>query len=114
MSPCRPKWVNNWKKLRDCSKYKSCGAQGNKSQAGIVGGLGVLLRVPDWNLHATDVLTLIGVSVDVNTLWLQAEQNNPELESARRETIAADSGLERASRERWPVSLLLPGTAFID
>ena len=56
----------------------------------------------------------IGVSADVNTLWLQAEHHNPELEIARRETIAADSGLERARRERWPVPSLLFGTAFTD
>jgi len=45
---------------------------------------------------------------------LQAEQNNPELESARRKTIAADSGLERARRQCWPVPSLLLGTAFTD
>jgi cobalt-zinc-cadmium efflux system outer membrane protein len=80
----------------------------------IVGELGVLLGFPDWKPQATGVLAPIGVSADVNTLWLQAEHNNPELESARRETIAANSGLERARRERWPVPSLLVGTAFTD
>ncbi|MDO9049242.1 MAG: TolC family protein [Methylobacter sp.] len=82
--------------------------------AGVVGELGVLLGFPDWKPQAKGLLAPIGVSADVNALWLQAEQNNPELESVRRETIAADSGLERARRERWPVPSLMLGTAFTD
>jgi outer membrane protein, heavy metal efflux system len=82
--------------------------------AGVMGELGVLLGFPDWKPQAQGVLAPIGVSADVNALWLQAEHRNPELESARRETIAADSGLERARRERWPVPSLLLGTAFTD
>lgn len=79
-----------------------------------VGELGVLLGFPNWKPQASGVLAPIGVSADVNTLWLRAEHHNPELEVARRETIAADSGLERARRERWPVPSLLVGTAFTD
>jgi len=82
--------------------------------AGVVGELAVLLGFPDWKPQAKGVLAPLGVSANANTLWLQAEHNNPELESARRETIAADSGLERARRERWPVPSLLLGTAFTD
>lgn len=82
--------------------------------AGVAGELAVLLGFPDWKPQAQGVLAPLGVSADVDTLWLQAEHNNPELESARRETIAADSGLERARRERWPVPSLLLGTAFTD
>jgi len=82
--------------------------------AGVVGELGVLLGFPNWKPQAKGVLAPIGITADVNTLWLQAEQNNPELESARRQAIAADSGLERARRERWPVPSLLLGTAFTD
>ncbi|MDP1667314.1 MAG: TolC family protein [Methylobacter sp.] len=82
--------------------------------AGVVGELGVLLGFPDWKPQAKGVLAPIGVSADVGTLWLQAEHHNPELESARRETVAADSGLERARRERWPVPSLMLGTAFTD
>lgn len=82
--------------------------------AGVVGELAVLLGFPDWKPQAKGVLAPIGITADINTLWLQAEQNNPELESVRRETIAADSGLERARRERWPVPSLLLGTAFTD
>ncbi|WP_333878249.1 TolC family protein [Methylobacter sp.] len=82
--------------------------------AGVVGELGVLLGFPNWKPQAKGILAPIGVSADLNALWMQAEQNNPELVSARRETIAADSGLERARRERWPVPSLLFGTAFTD
>jgi cobalt-zinc-cadmium efflux system outer membrane protein len=82
--------------------------------AGVVGELGVLLGFADWKPQVKGVLAPIGIAADVSALWLQAEQNNPELESARRETIAADSGLERAHRERWPVPSLLLGTAFTD
>jgi len=82
--------------------------------AGVTGELGVLLGFPDWKPQAEGVLTPIGVSADIKTLWLQAEHHNPELENARRETVAADSGLERARRERWPVPSLLLGTAFTD
>lgn len=82
--------------------------------ASVVGELGALLGFPDWKPQAKGALAPIGVTADVNTLWLQAEHNNPALESARRETIAADSGLERARRERWPVPSLMLGTAFTD
>ncbi|MDO9161561.1 MAG: TolC family protein [Methylococcaceae bacterium] len=82
--------------------------------ASTVGEMSVLLGFPNWKPQVKGVLAPIGVAADVKALWLQAEQNNPELESARRETIAADSGLERARRERWPVPSLLAGTAFTD
>jgi cobalt-zinc-cadmium efflux system outer membrane protein len=82
--------------------------------AGVVGELGVLLGFPDWKPRAKGVLAPVGITANVNALWLQAEHNNPELESARREIIAAESGLERARRERWPVPSLLLGTAFTD
>lgn len=82
--------------------------------ASVIGELGVLLGFPDWKPQAKGVLSPIGITADVNTLWLQAEQHNPELESARREILAANSGLERARRERWPVPSLMLGTAFTD
>jgi cobalt-zinc-cadmium efflux system outer membrane protein len=59
-------------------------------------------------------LTPIGTSADIEALWRLAELNNPELEGVHRETIAADAGLERARRERWPVPSVLFGTAFTD
>lgn len=82
--------------------------------ASITGNLSVLLGFPNWKPLAKGVLAPLGVSHDAQELWLQAEQRNPELESVRRETVAADFGLERARRERWPIPLLLFGTAFTD
>ncbi len=81
---------------------------------GVVGQIGVLLGFPDWKLQAFGTLTPIGTSEDIQTLWRLAEQNNAELEGVHRETIAADAGLERARRERWPVPSVLFGTAFTD
>jgi len=56
----------------------------------------------------------IGTIADTEALWRIAEQNNPELEGVNRETKAANAGLERARRERWPVPSVLFGTAFTD
>lgn len=82
--------------------------------ASTVGRIGVLLGFSGWTLEASGTLAPIGAPADVNTLWQQVENNNPELESARRETVAADAGLERARRERFPVPSLFAGTAFTD
>ncbi|MEE7627569.1 TolC family protein [Methylobacter sp. Wu8] len=82
--------------------------------AGTVGKIGVLLGFADWQLQASGTLAPIGAPADANTLWQQVENNNPALESARRETVAADAGLERARRERFPVPSLFAGTAFTD
>ncbi len=81
---------------------------------GVVGEIGVLLGFQDWKLQASGSLAPIGTSADVETLWRIAEQNNPELEGVNREAVAADAGLERARRERWPVPSILFGTAFTD
>jgi len=82
--------------------------------ASTVGKIGVLLGFPDWKPEASGTLAPIGAPADIQALWQQVESNNPELESARRETIAADAGLERARRERFPVPSLFAGTAFTD
>ncbi|WP_171696824.1 TolC family protein [Methylomonas sp. ZR1] len=79
-----------------------------------VGELASLLGFPNWKPQASGTLEPIGVSVDVDKLWQQTEHSNPDLETARREMIAADSGLEKAARERWPVPSLMFGTAFTD
>jgi outer membrane protein, heavy metal efflux system len=81
---------------------------------GVAGEIGVLLGFQNWKLQASGTLTPIGTSADFETLWRLAELNNPELEGVHRETIAADAGLERARRERWPVPSVLFGTAFTD
>ncbi|MGZ4967937.1 MAG: TolC family protein [Methylobacter sp.] len=82
--------------------------------ASTAGKIGVLLGFPDWKLEASGTLAPIGAPADIDALWQQVESNNPELESARRETIAADAGLERARRERFPIPSLFAGTAFTD
>lgn len=87
-------------------------AQTNLSST--IGELSSLLGFPSWKPQAIGKLEPIGVSLDIDTLWKQTEQNNPDLETARREIIAADSGLTRAERERWPVPSLMFGTAFTD
>jgi cobalt-zinc-cadmium efflux system outer membrane protein len=79
-----------------------------------VGKIGVLLGFSNWHLEAAGTLAPIGAPAEVNTLWQQVEINNPELESARRETVAADAGLDRAKRERFPIPSLFAGTAFTD
>jgi cobalt-zinc-cadmium efflux system outer membrane protein len=79
-----------------------------------VGKIGVLLGFSNWQLEAAGNLVPIGAPAEVNTLWQQVEINNPELESARRETVAADAGLDRAKRERFPIPSLFAGTAFTD
>ena len=81
---------------------------------GTVGEMGVLLGFPDWKMQAVGSLAPIGTLDDTEALWRIAEQNNPELEGVQRETIAADAGLDRARRERWPVPSILFGTAFTD
>lgn len=80
----------------------------------VAGEIGVLLGFTDWKLQASGTLTPIGTSADFKVLWRLAELNNPELEGVHRESIAADAGLERARRERWPVPSVLFGTAFTD
>jgi cobalt-zinc-cadmium efflux system outer membrane protein len=81
---------------------------------GVVGEMGVLLGFPDWKIQASGTLTPIGTSADIDALWRLAELNNPELEGVHRETVAADAGLDRARRERWPVPSVFFGTSFTD
>lgn len=82
--------------------------------ASLAGHIGALLGLGGWKPQAIGSLAPIGVPTDAEGLWQQAEQTNPELESARREQVAADAGVEQAKRERWPVPSLLVGTAFTD
>jgi cobalt-zinc-cadmium efflux system outer membrane protein len=78
------------------------------------GDLGVLLGLSGWKPQAVGDLAYLGVPVDLNKLWTEAERMNPDLEAARRGEVAADAGLERASRERWPVPSFQVGSVFTD
>lgn len=82
--------------------------------ASVSGELSTLLGLPGWHPHAKDPLNPLGISDNVTQLWRDAQQYNPELETAQREIIAADAVEDKAKRERWPVPRLQMGTAFTD
>lgn len=79
--------------------------------AGTAGDLGILLGLPEWRPEALGDLAPLGISADSRSLWTSAQEKNPEIETLRREELAADAGLEKASRERWPTPSLQLGTA---
>jgi cobalt-zinc-cadmium efflux system outer membrane protein len=78
------------------------------------GQLGVLLGLPHWKPDVSGTLTPLGTPADINKLWALAEQNNPAIETAYRESIAADANIEKAKAERWPIPALQVGTAYTD
>jgi cobalt-zinc-cadmium efflux system outer membrane protein len=78
------------------------------------GDMGSLLGLPGWQPEAVGKLAPLGVPTDLASLWDEAERRNPELEAARRQQLAADAGLDRARRERWPTPSLLVGSAFTE
>lgn len=82
--------------------------------ASTTGELAVLLGLSNWLPSAVGNLSSIGITDNFDELWQITEKNNAQLETSRREIIAADSSLERASRERWPIPSLMFGTAFTD
>ncbi len=79
---------------------------------GTAGKLGTLLGLPGWRPEAVGNFAPLGIPVDPKRLWASAEENNPELEAARRELVAADAGLEQARRERWPIPSFQVGTTY--
>lgn len=81
---------------------------------GTTGQLGVLLGLPEWKPEVSGTLAPLGTPADINKLWALAEENNPAIESAYRETIAADANIEKAKSERWPIPALQVGTAYTD
>lgn len=82
--------------------------------AGTTGDLGVLLGMPGWKPEAVGKLAVLGVPPDAQKLLAEAEVLNPDIEAARRSEAAADAGLEKARRERWPVPSLQVGSTFTD
>ncbi len=82
--------------------------------AAAYGDLGVLLGFPQWKPKVVGKLAPLGTPEDVNKLWQLAQQYNPDIKTAYRETIAADANVDKAERERWPVPALQLGTAYTD
>lgn len=78
------------------------------------GELGVLLGLSGWKPQAAGKLDYLNVPTDIEKLWADAINLNPALEAARRGEMAADAGLERAERERWPIPSLQVGSVFTD
>ncbi len=81
---------------------------------GTTGQLGVLLGLPNWKPDVSGALSPLGTPADINKLWQLAEENNPAIETAYRESIAADANIEKAKTERWPIPALQVGTAYTD
>lgn len=81
---------------------------------GSTGELSVLLGLPNWKPQVSGALTPLKTPADINKLWQLAEENNPAIETAYRETIAADANIEKAKTERWPIPALQVGTAYTD
>jgi cobalt-zinc-cadmium efflux system outer membrane protein len=78
------------------------------------GELSVLLGLPNWRPQVSGTLSPLGTPADLNKLWQLAEEHNPAIETAYRETIAADANIEKAKTERFPVPALQVGTAYTD
>jgi cobalt-zinc-cadmium efflux system outer membrane protein len=78
------------------------------------GELSVLLGLPNWKPQVSGTLSPLGTPADLNKLWQLAEEHNPAIETAYRETIAADANIEKAKTERYPVPALQVGTAYTD
>lgn len=76
------------------------------------GNIGTALGLPGWKPRVVGTFSSLGVTTDIGKLWRYAESLNPELDAARRTEVAADAGIERASRERWPVPSLLVGSTW--
>lgn len=76
------------------------------------GNIGTALGLPGWKPRVVGTFTSLGVTTDIGKLWRYAESLNPELDAARRSEAAADAGIVRASRERWPVPSLLVGSTW--
>lgn len=80
--------------------------------AGTAGDLGILLGLPEWRPEALGELKPLDLPIDAGRLRTAAEDGNPELAALRRAELAADAGLEQASRERWPTPTLQVGTTY--
>lgn len=78
------------------------------------GDLAVLLGLPDWKPIAAGRLAVLGVPADAQKLLVEANRANPDLIAAERGETAAEAGLEKAKRERWPGVSVQVGTVYTD
>lgn len=78
------------------------------------GDLAVLLGLPNWKPAAAGKLTVLGVPADAQKLLAEAIRANPDLIAAERSETAAEAGLEKARRERWPDVSVQVGTVYTD
>lgn len=78
------------------------------------GDLGVLLGLPNWRPEAVGELAPLELPLERQRLETLAIERNPELLAMRRTEVAADAGIEQASRERWPTPVVQMGTTYTD
>jgi cobalt-zinc-cadmium efflux system outer membrane protein len=83
-------------------------------QAQSAGDLALLLGLPDWKPAAAGKLAVLGVPADTQKLLSEAELSNPDIIAAQRSETAAEAGLEKAKRERWPGVSVQVGTVYTD
>lgn len=76
------------------------------------GQIGTTLSLPGWKPRAEGMLQPLGVSVDLAALKQQAEAMNPAVNAARRQEEAAEAGIEKAKRERWPTPVISVGNVW--
>lgn len=82
--------------------------------AGTTGDLDMLLGMPDFKPTVAGKLAVLGVPADAQKLLAEAEISNPDIIAAQRNETAADAGLEKARRERWPGVSVQVGTVYTD
>ncbi len=76
------------------------------------GNLAVLLALPNWRPRASGSLTPLVLAADLLTNPRDRAGASPATITALREETAAQSGVEVARRERWPVPALSAGRAW--
>jgi cobalt-zinc-cadmium efflux system outer membrane protein len=76
------------------------------------GQIGSTLSLSGWKPRAEGNLQPLGVNVDLSNLKQQAEAVNPAVTAARRQEDAAEAGIEKAKRERWPTPVISLGNTW--
>ena len=76
------------------------------------GQIGTTLSLSGWKPKAEGSLQPLGVNIDLRALKQQAEAVNPVVTAARRQEDAAEAGIEKAKRERWPTPVISLGNTW--